>query len=224
MTGYFLLPFTLGVALLTGLVVRQLVYDWWGESDRVKKGISSVLLMGISLLVVLGLLASHANAQVQLLIDQSNYEMIQVLAHLPTNSTVGVSLPENMEYVDEISIHLNIFEQRSDIQVMPFNFNATMVQASDSYYLVVPKVKQQPLFLVRQGFSENHANESATRIVDWQDRLEFDNRIEHSVTVFQPRWYMLGCELIQFDVCATLVPVVGPLEMTFGWQIYRVKR
>jgi hypothetical protein len=220
---FYLLPATLGAAVLSGAVADRLIRGpvAAGRSPR-------SIRMGTAALAVVGLIITLPNnltaARVQLTVDQVNAQVVEAIAEtLPEGGQLLVALPETSEYLAEIRIHLSELNGRPDLVVRPWADPLTEeIQGSrEDVYLLVPWIAGQPYFGVRVGFGEGEAAMGQALLAGLDGTVVPLFRIERSFTRLNVSPPALLCPLIARSAyCAEARLFVERETFSYGWRLY----
>jgi hypothetical protein len=220
---FYLLPATLGAAVLSGAVADRLILGpvsagRWSRSIR----------MGTAALAVVGLIITLPNnmtaARVQLTVDRVNSQAVAAIAEtLPEGGLLLVALPETSEYLAEIRIHLSELNGRPDLVVRPWADPLTeeIQGRREDVYLLVPWIAGQPYFGVRVGFGEGEAAMGQALLAGLDGTVVPLFRIERSFTRLNVSPPALLCPLIARSAyCAEARLFVERETFSYGWRLY----
>jgi hypothetical protein len=128
--SYYLLPFSIGSALFSGTMLSEMLCllrmgqlpgpgaTLAGPKRLVLQRLGLVVFTVLSaLLFVPSLVNARAFAVEQLTYDKANWQLVEKAAQLPPNSRLLINLPSQMEYFNEIRLHLNAILNRPDLQI-----------------------------------------------------------------------------------------------------------
>jgi hypothetical protein len=222
MTEYYMLPFSFGVAVLSGLILGvRLVWQ---------KPMTTIVAVLAILLFVVSVTNNWTTASIQLAVDDVNSEMMDGLASLPPNSRVLVNIQSANEYTDQIAMQMAARFGRNDLVIDLLN---PASEASDtclpgSCYIVSPKVQNQPLLTVRMGVYEptqvvwNEPLESfLNQHPGWTKAQEYKSSVG-MMTIDFPR---LFCKFISTRAfCATPSLLVDNRSFKYGWDLYQLRK
>jgi hypothetical protein len=215
---YYLLPFDLGVAILTVMLIN-LAWRAYQKSSKVSRiFIGSIL--GLSALLWLASLANYwTDARIQMAVDSANQQMLDRLEKLPEGASVLLNIQYPNEYTVELDLLLRQVRGRSDIMLQ--TFNPSKQQTAD-YYLT-PFVQNRPLLTVRMGVSEL---DLAVWISSLQNRIGENNQpvmqVEQRLRLIMvdlPRFF---CPLLPgLNFCSSAYPVIDTRTFAYGWKLYQ---
>ena len=148
MTEYYMLPFSFGAAIFSGLVLGERSV-WRSLFPRILAGLAVVLL-------VISIINSITTARIQLTVDSINAQVMESLSELPLGSSIYVNIQSANEYTDQIKMQLEARFNRKDLSVELFNPETGIPNSClpNSCFIVSPTVKNQPLLTVRMGVFE----------------------------------------------------------------------
>ncbi len=225
---YYLLPFSLGMAFLSGAILNLLWDSMAVGSRRVKIAgwsclIPALLLFGITLAI------NYTNGRIQLTSDVANARLVQFLASkLPANSLILVNFPEKHEYIQGIGLHLVEIGRRDDLTVQQFTpERLTRTLAGDQrIFIVKTEVYNTIKLSTRLGIYE----EESTRL-----NRALDDSLNTSVT--QVYWDQVHFRSFYIDLpflfctfakiprlCMGDSPGIDRRNFTYGWQVLEVNQ
>jgi hypothetical protein len=225
---YYMLPFSLGAALLGAILIEQV---WTLLRSSPPSGILlPVLCILLSVVLFLATLVNNlSNARIQLAVDAANAEMlIQISRTLPQDSTILVNIQSANEYVDEIPVHLAVIWGRPDIKVYPVilqDGGQKGVSGLKQYFILSPFMQNQPKLSVRLGVLENTQqrwNQSLSEV--YRDQLQEIYRTEHSFTMSSIDLLSLACPFMRGQsYCANNPSAIDRRVFSYGWLLYKVE-
>ncbi len=226
---YYLLPFTLGCAIYSGIALGQLISALVYAQDRWIRIAAIGCLFAVLLLVPFTLANNFTNSQLQLKVDAANTQLVDYLATLPPNSVVYVNLPESNEYLYEIGVHLAVLKHRSDIQVNYFRPQALSATLENQlFYVVTPTMVNQLLPSVRIAVDENSAkawNQLLQRLMGNEARPIY--KVENHVPLLDFGFHRLVCAFGRTGrftgiFCNVPRPFVDSRDFAYGWEVYQI--
>lgn len=225
MTEYYMLPVTLGVAVLAGALVTILI-PALRESVSWKRLISLCALLVFLILFSPTLLNDFTSARIQIAQDSINTEMLAYLAeNVPAGSTIFVNFRVSSEYIDQMNFQFQAYYHRPDLVVKMFN--PPLENSVGNYFLLVPYVTHRPLLTVRMGVDEPSQiiwNQELDAYLashpGWQPVAEFGQQFRLALLDL-PR---VLCPVIKTrSFCATSSPLVDFRQFTYGWRVLELK-
>ena len=153
---YYLLPFAAGTAVLSGVLLVEIV-EFITQSGRLWKG------LGIASLVLTGLLllATQANsftdASIQLAQDSANARLLEYVAeNAPQGSQVVVNIQLANEYIEQMQLMLANYYHRPDLQLVSYQGEdlSSLKDQSPGTYFLLAELVNQPKMTVRMGLDE----------------------------------------------------------------------
>jgi hypothetical protein len=226
---YYLLPFAFGAAALTGMVVG----DTWAARSRPHGGPGrrvawSVLVASGSLWLV-AIVNAVADARVQLTVDRSNTDLVDVLAGLPSHSRVVLNTRPN-EYLFELPMHLSQIKRRSDIVVEHVSRVPSYGSSTTDVFVVTAEMANKPWPTVRVALDElgvRHDNEMLSALPRGR-AVPVYRAIQHTPLV-EIAIHRLLCHVTMRPLTdATFCPsdrgVIDVRMFSYGWQVHRLMR
>lgn len=224
---YYLLPLSVGVAMLTGVFLAGIVGDPRAAVRPLGWGSKIALAGGLALTAVVGI-NSATNGRLQLTVDAANAELVEFLAaQAPPRGTVLLNLPKDSEYLFEMRQHLAHLHGRPDIDVQDLR------QARDvrGALVVHPVMRQQPAPTVRLGFGEWDAPARARELARrGTDRVQRVYERLYTVPLVYVALEEIVCPLLlAADArggvsCGVDRPVIDRRRFEYGWEVYAVER
>lgn len=223
MTIYFQLPLTLGLALMTSVLLLALV-------DKIRlrrhRGLSLFTLLCIVLLVILSLGNTLTDARIQLSTDRVNEEMLIWLSeHAPVDSLVVVNIQDPNEYYDEIGLHLEEFYGRGDLRLDFVRVDAFPPRTEESLYVLSPYATGIPVVTVRTGVVEPSIGSWNRQLLDLlppEPPVVFEVGTE--LRLYSFKLPQLVCRWIEAETyCYGDPRTLDVLNYTYGWKIYRLQ-
>jgi len=226
---YYLLPFTFGLAALSGIAIGGIVEAIRGETTGRGRLWASACLGLFLLIWPLNLINHVTDAAVQLAVDGANDDMIRFAATLPSRSILLVDVPTPGEYNYEIGVHLSDIHQRRDIVVRPVDQTVTALEKrTGEHYVAVPELTESVWPGVRVGVGAGDAV--------YGQRLPGSDGEGVGTMVYRTRRKVrlltfglqgLVCEWIttreaQGRYCAYRQRLMDARVFSYGWRIYRV--
>jgi len=222
---YYLLPFSLGVAILSGLLApiwlqifkRQPAHGWF------PKALFS-LAIGM-FLMTLPNITTHARTQ--LTIDRVNQNMLRSVQNItPPNGDVLIGMENPTEYVVNIERFLLDRYSRSDIQYEYVSLETLGVLHHYSRgILVLPFVRNLPDLILRTGVEEKFTTDWREVILyEMDDRLKELDREREGFQTFNINLPVVFCPLIgERGFCEDPDPIIDRREFRFGWEVLQIR-
>jgi hypothetical protein len=221
MTEYYLLPFSIGTAVFSGLIL--------GDRLVWQKPVTTIIAVLAILLLVVSVMNNWTTARIQLAVDDANSKMMDGLASLPPHSRVFVNIQSANEYTDQIAMQMVARFGRNDLVVDLLDpaSETSNTCLPGSCYIVSPIVQNQPLLTVRMGVYEPTQvvwNESLESFINqhpgWAKAQEFKSSVG-MMTIEFPR---LFCRFISTRAfCATPSPLIDNRTFMYGWELYQLR-
>jgi hypothetical protein len=220
---YYLLPFSLGAAVLTGLLVPQVV-DAARAASPVGPRLATACAALAAVLFFLTIPNDLSNAGIQLSVDKANHAMLEYVAEtMPPGGLVLVNIRADVEYLWQVGPMLHIVHNRPDLAVEPYPASGVPPAYGGRPAVVVsPFIENVPLPSVRLGIPEQ-----ASR--GW----EADLQLEMGERLRLQRETRFGLDMLMVDaprlICLA-VPQIGycqrphaPFDtrrFAAGWRMY----
>jgi hypothetical protein len=120
MAEYYMLPFTVGVAILLGAVI-EIAREALSKTENKLRWVAIVCLGMSILLFGVTLLNNASNAGIQLAVDAANAKMLKNIVNIaPPGSNVMINIQYPNEYTNQIPMYINSILGRPDIKVEYF--------------------------------------------------------------------------------------------------------
>lgn len=224
---YYLLPFALGGAILSAILVDLLLR----EVSRSGTGWRASAWIGLTLAVVLlaTLMANDvSNARLQVAIDTANAEVLRYIAgEIPSQARVVVNIQERNQYSVEFALHLDRLYNRPDLVVEPFQPQEAFegMEAGGRRYVVTPLAQNLPLLRTRgPGASEEKAESWGASMHEYfGDTLKPIYRVERQFRLGIVDLPRLFCPLMpRKGYCLTDSPILDRRVFRYGWEVFEV--
>jgi len=153
---YYLLPFAAGAALLSGVLLEELV-QLARRSTLLWRGLGYAGLVLSGLLLIVSQANSFTDAAVQLAQDTANARVLQYVAvSASQGSRVVVNLQIANEYIEQMQLTLANFYGRPDLVVVNYQGeDLSQIQAAaPNIYFLRAYLANQPKMTVRMGLDE----------------------------------------------------------------------
>lgn len=223
---YYLLPFAVGCAALSGIAADLVVHSL-STSRGLGRAAAWLAVILASLLLAVTVPNNMTNARLQLTVDAANAEMLGFAASsLPRDGTLLVNIQNPNEYVDEIRFHLAVLWDRPDVTVDFVRLTGDGVEGvvGQPYYVLEAYVQNQPLVSVRMGVNEailNGWNESMSPLLGRSGVLEFTTT--RQFRMFNVAFIRVFCPLFpEKSYCRQPMPLFDLREFSYGWSVHLV--
>ncbi|MEX0787839.1 MAG: hypothetical protein WD906_07870 [Anaerolineales bacterium] len=222
---YYLLPFSLGAAILSGEWMVAVTTPGQVEASSPASGWQVSVTALTVLLASTTVLSSFNSARLQVLVDDLNARMLERVARLaPRGGLVMINLPADNEYVYEIGLHLSGLWARPDLLVDRLTFPVAEAGGPESleYWVLSPWIEDSFSLSVRLGVFEegtrtwNQALDSFLNMAPiWSEEGGFGyNRVDLPAAL---------CFLTRDrGYCQDGVRVWESGELKYGWDAYAV--
>jgi len=224
--AYYLLAFSLGVAILIGLFAPKIM-----SQIKLARRTPRYILVALSLLFLLLFIASlthyRTHAKTQLIFDRLNYQMLKITREItPQNGVVLSSFEENLEYVEGIGYFLIDYFDLSTIRYNHINVDKLerLHWYSDGI-VIMPYVNNLPSLLVRAGVDKEYT-------MLWNE-IVLKNQGDHLIPVIQLRdefqinnlnLQVAFCPIAgERGFCKNPDPFFDTRTFSYGWDIFTIK-
>lgn len=224
--AYYLLAFSLGVAILIGLFsphIKELIQDASARTRRLM--ITLTVLSGLLFLASLTHYRTHANAQ--LIFDRMNHQMLEITKEItPVDGSVFVSMEERKEYVEGIEFFLVDIYGLTEI-----NYTHISVETLERLHwysggiVLMPHVNNMPRLLVRAGVDNEFTmlwNEIVLR--NKGNRLTPVTQVRDEFRIVNLNLPVVFCPLVgERGFCENPDPFFDTRMFSYGWDIYTIR-
>ena len=221
--GYYLLPFTVGAAVLSGSLIAEIL-EFLKGPGRWVQGFSAAALGLTGLLLLLTQANSFTDASIQLAQDNANTQVMEYIAlNVPQGSQVVVNIQLANEYIEQMQLMLANFYHRPDLMLVNYkgeDLKLFKIQARATYFLLA-ELTNQPKMTVRMGLDEPSLqvwNASVLPILSsWQEAFQVSAQPQ-ILTVDFPR---LLCSVIyRENYCSAGSSLVNYRQFHYLWSVY----
>lgn len=220
---YYLLPFAAGTAVLSGVLLVEIL-EFIEQSDRVWKGVGFASLVLTGMLLLATQANSFTDASIQIAQDSANTRVLEFIAqNAPEGSQVVVNIQLANEYIEQMQLMLANYYNRPDLQLVSYQGEALSSlkdQPRGTYFLIADLVNQ-PKMTVRMGLDEPSLqvwNASVLpALASWHEvyKVSEDPPI---LTVNFPR---LLCAVInRGNYCSAGEGLVTSEQLHYQWSVY----
>jgi hypothetical protein len=223
---YYLLPFSLGLSLIIGLLI-PCVYQVIKQCEKKVQRIM-IALSGITIVLFLFTLTHYrTHALTQLTFDRINNELLIETSSIASEYTeVFTAMDAPNEYVRNIFFFLEEEFWPSRI-IYDFVSMRTLesLHFSSEAILLVPYIENQPRLLLRAGVEEEFT-------MRWSDNV-IQTMQEHKTPLRQMRG---GFRIMNINLPVIICPILGERgfctnpdpfldtrQFSFGWDIFQIK-
>lgn len=222
---YYLLPFSLGAAILMGwlsplwirAVQRQANGHWVHK-----------FLLGLSLVLFLLTLPNvYTHAGIQLTMDRTNQAMLGSVQNItPADGVVFIGFDAQNEIVINIERFLRDRFGRTDID---YDFVSLETLGGLHHYskgiLVLPYVRNQPDLILRTGMDEQFTIAWREIILyEMEGRLKTLDRERGSFQMLSVNLPVLLCPVLGPNgFCETPDPIIDTRQFRFGWEVVQIR-
>jgi hypothetical protein len=220
---YYLLPFAAGTAVLSGVLLVELI-ELISQPSAIWKGLGIASLALSALLVLVSQANSFTDASVQIAQDSANARVLQYIAeNAPQGSQVVVNLQIANEYIEQMQLMLANYYNRPDLTLVNYqgeDLSKMKTQARLTYFLVA-ELANQPKMTVRMGLDEPslqvwNANVLPT-LASWNKVFQ----VTETPSILPVNFPRLLCSLInRGNYCAAGEKLVNPARLLYQWSVY----
>ena len=220
---YYLLPFAAGTAILSGVLLVELL-GFVRQASRQWKWVGTVALAVTALLLLLTQANSYTDATIQLAQDSANTHALEyIAANAPERSRVMVNIQLANEYIEQMQLMLANFYHRPDLQLVIYqgeDLSVMQLQAQLTYFLLA-ELQNQPKITVRMGLDEPSLqlwNSSVfPALSTWNEVFQVSEN-PHILTIDFPR---LLCPIIKRgNYCSVGRSLVNFKQLHYQWSVY----
>ena len=223
---YYLLPATVGIAIISAIGLERIIHPRPQRSLLVKGIIAVCLLFSFAFWGIVQL-RNISNGQIQIAVDRANTALLDYLAEeAPADASLAVNLPYQSEYRYEIELYLTQLMDRPDLVFNDMLFTSDGGRLEEDVVLGVTArventVRQGP----RIGALTSEADFStwlqAFQASGSEAELLYETR--EAVHLFNLDLFQLGCLLFPDKAfCATETPLLDRRVFHYGWDVYRL--
>jgi hypothetical protein len=220
---YYLMPFTAGVAVLSGVLLVEIIAII-GNPGRIWKATGTITLGLTSLLFLATQANSYSDASVQLAQDAANTSVMEYVAeNAPVGSIVLVNIQLANEYIEQMEFLLKYDYGRTDLKI-DYYHDQDLEQLAKQYpevLILAAHMENQPKMTVRMGLID-HTLEIwnsllAYKVDTWKET--FQVRQEPALVMIDfPR---LICPVIkQENYCSPDGGLVNIQNLLYQWTVY----
>jgi hypothetical protein len=223
---YYLLPFSLGAAVLTGLLARE-VMDIPARASSA--GVLVVRGSGAlaAFLFLLTLPNNISNAGIQLSVDKANAAMLEHVAeNAPADARIQINIRAEIEYLWQIGPMLHSFYHRPDLTVESYPTDDTPpANGLPPIMILSPLIENVPYPSVRLGIPEQESRgweADMQREIGDRLRLQRETRFGLDMLVVDaPRLICLAVPRIDF--CQRPHAPFDTRRFAAGWRVYELR-
>jgi len=223
---YYLLPFSLGIAILIGLLWPYII-DMIRDRQKTMKW-TALVLSSLTLILFLIILPSfRTDALTQLTIDRVNKTMLEVVQEIiPEDGDFFVGMDSHNEYFMNIEYFLVNRYDRDDIFIdfVSLDTLGRMHHYSNGI-VILPYIRNQAALGVRLGVEEEFTMAWRDIIVfEMGDRLTALAEIRDDIRLFNINLPVIFCPLLhQKGYCDNPDPIIDTRFFSFGWEAYHIR-
>jgi hypothetical protein len=223
---YYLLPFTLGAAVLAAILADRCL-SHLSHSGSIGRVAFAAFGCAALLLFMISTLGTFSSARQQLMVDRVNERALRMIRDtLPPSSTLLVNHQFPGEYVEEIRLHLLVIWDRPDIRVDHVRLDEIASQglAGSSRYMLTSIVQNQPLLTVRMGVVEPSVREWNRNVEDFlAEAGTVVWEAEDELILYNVNLVRLLCPFVSTRAfCEVDEPLVDRREFSYGWVLYSI--
>jgi hypothetical protein len=220
---YYLLPFAAGTAVLTGVMLVEII-DLVKQSGRIWRWMSGAVLTLTTILLFATQANSFTDASIQLSQDAANSRVLEyVVENAPEGSLVMVNIQLANEYIEQMQLMLDNFYHRPDLELVNYQGEDLSLLKTQSHatYFLLADLENQPKMTVRMGLDEPSLqvwNASVRPVLSsWHDVFQVTED-PHVLTVDFPR---LLCSVIyRENYCSAGTGLVNYKQFHYQWSVY----
>jgi len=222
---YYLLPISLGFAMLIGFLLPSFLSLIKSKKPLVRW--VSIMLFGLTILLFLATLPNFfTHSRMQLTLDRVNMMMLESTSEIiPRNGELYNGLDSQNEYERNIQRYFQGMGGRDDISYYFIDKEVfENLPRSSGGIVIMPYINNQPRLTVRAGTEEKYCkerreaifaktNRNLNPLIDYFDDFQI-------VNINLP---VLLCALIeQAGFCENPDPVIDLSIFSYGWEVYQI--
>ncbi len=221
--GYYLLPFTVGAAVLSGSLIAEIL-EFIQQPGRWVQGLSAAALGLSGLLLLLTQANSFTDASIQLAQDNANARVLEYVAlNAPQGSQIVVNIQLANEYIEQMQLMLANFYRRPDLTLVNYQGEDLSIFKTQSHatYFLLAELTNQPKMTVRMGLDEPSLKVWNSNVLSvlatWKEDFEVSAQPQ-ILTVDFPR---LLCSVIyRENYCSAGSSLVNYRQFHYQWSVY----
>jgi hypothetical protein len=224
--SYYLLPFTVGISILTGLLAPAIAQAIKGDNKTIRWAMTLMTALYLVLFLIT-LTHYHTHARVQLSFDRMNDQMMMHTKQiLDENGDLIIGTKRFNEYVQNLG-HFLIDQYGMTGITYDFVSLETLlnIHTRSKAILLLPYIDNQPRLLLRAGVEEEFTMawvDEIQRTLDGQ--LILDARFRDEFSIININLPVLACPLLgERGFCEHPDPFFDTRTFSFGWDIYRIQ-
>jgi hypothetical protein len=226
MAEYYMLPFTIGVAVFLGALF-EIGREVLSTVKNRMRWLIYICLVAAGLIFAMTLANNASNAAIQLAVDAANAKMLKnVVDFAPEGSNVMINIQEPNEYTSQIPLYIRNVLGRRDIRVEHLHSQPPLSKGkgiSGHNLVITPVVKNQPFLSVRMGVVEQTQEiwlsllDNYLLLADWQ----MISRSEYRFPLLIFDFSRIFCPVLKRrNFCERPAPLLDTREFSYGWKIY----
>jgi len=224
--AYYLLAFSLGVAILIGFFA-PMIMEKIKHARIAARYVSAGLSILFSLLFIASLTHYRTHAKAQLVFDRLNFQMLEATRDIvPEDGVVFSSYEEKVEYVEGIEYFLKDFFGLSQID---YDYISVETLEKLHWYsdgvVIMPYVNNMPSLLVRAGVDKEFTmlwNEIVLR--NQGDHLTPVTQLRDGFQINNLNLQVVFCPLVGTrGFCTNPDPLFDTRTFSYGWDIFKIK-
>jgi hypothetical protein len=225
---YYLLPFSLGAAALTGVLTVGGIEGAKGSTRRGIRWVGAGAAAAVAVALFLLTLPNNlSNAGIQLAVDDANAEMLEAVAEAaPPGGVVLVNIREDTEYLWHVGPLLQTVYGRPDLAAEPYTESGVGSQGGGVLTIVVsPFIENVPYPSVRLGIPEAASRQwEAGLHQELEGRLTLVRESRHNARLLAIDAPRLICLVARpTDYCQRRNAPFDTRRFAAGWRVYTVR-
>jgi hypothetical protein len=221
--GYYLLPFAVGAAVFTGVMLVEILEAFRGSSQRLKGlGLAALGLTG--LVLILSQANSYTDAAIQLAQDTANRRVLDFVANnAPPGAQVVVNIRLANEYIEQMQLMLVNFYNRPDLSLVNYQGEdlSQYTSRSDPTYFLVAQVTNQPKLTVRMGLDEPSLQIWNASVLPVLATWNKDYQVSASPKILTVDFPRLLCSVIyRENYCSAGSSLINFRQFNYQWSVY----
>jgi hypothetical protein len=220
---YYLLPFAAGTAVLSGVMLAEILESIF-PSGRIWKvfGITSLVLT--STLLIASQANSFTDASIQLAQDSANARVLEYVAETaPQGSQVVVNIQLANEYIEQMQLMLANYYNRPDLQLISYQGEdlSRLTDQPRATYFLLAELVNQPKMTVRMGLDEPSLQVWNATVLPALSSWHEVYRVSEDPDILTINFPRLLCPLInRGNYCSGGEGLVNLDKLQYRWSVY----
>jgi hypothetical protein len=220
---YYLLPFAAGTAVLSGVLLVEIL-EFVSQSGRLWKGVGIAILVLTGLLLLANQANSFTDASIQLAQDSANARVLEYVAkNAPQGSQVVVNIQLANEYIEQMQLMLANYYNRPDLELLSYqgeDLSSLKDQPRGTYFLLA-KLVNQPKMTVRMGLDETSLQVWNASVLPALSSWHEVYRVSKDPPILTVNFPRLLCSVInRGNYCIAESGLVDYQPLLYQWSVF----